>query len=885
MREKDKKCPPSVKVRLAPLPSRNLNYGNSLNLEECLNRSVAMDRPLSRLSDESVCGSNFSGNSLISVSRSNYEHQSDDLRRNVIEALRMKDTRRRQQRNYLNENPDNYSVDLAFNTKRKRAYEDDDETDTNCIFNRSSGNLIENNRINHHKGTKFARSDRLHIPTKNRFVSSQFKNNEIVSSYFSINQPMISTANQQQQRNFHLNNQLISQDRLTSNKNRTSFFHETIGQSTLPTDPKKSMFQIPAIMISNSSNPKENNINQLSSNLSNSTVSPIDKKTATNETSASSSSSVLFKSLDNTSAMAVEQSTENMSTSSFKEANTDNVTDASDNDENDPNTMTRLKERNHSPIYKIPEHFHSIDEHIHDEKKARSRLGNFLNAILHATSPFLSRSNTTDSQQTSSLKTATDNILTNSKESSKTTTATTSTITFPIVNTKSSDPLTTFKLPTSSNELKLNKTSTPLKVSFDLPGSNDAKTQTSNLNASSPVFKFGEQTNEQQTSKPINTTLTNNNNSTSSTIFKFGASSNDQDKSKTETKSDKPQFAMPTASLTAAKSTLPNFSFGQQETNKPSDSNKTLFTINLPTKSSFNLNPTTTASTSLTSNLSSSLFQFGQNTATTASDKQQQSDSNKSFTFKFGADQTNSTNTIKSTAAPVFNFGQSNSLATSSNLSKPTTTTQQSNSSLFSFGLPSSSNIFGNLETNNTSFNSSSALNNSSTFKAPSTTPFVFSASNSNLQQTASIKPNFSFGAINDKSKENPLLSSMNNSLMGNQTNVGFNFNSMDKNSIQSNKPPASFNFGSNALNSSTNPSQSLAPIFGSTQQSSQNTSTPFKFDANQIKPTFNFGSIGSTNFSAVASSSVPSIPQFNNSFSAPSFNSTSKNMFTMGKK
>ena len=878
MREKDRKCPPSVKVRLAPLPTRNLNFGNSLNLVECLNRSVAMDRPSSRISDLS----NFSANSMISVSRSNYEHQSDEIRRsmnrNVIEALRMKDLRRK--RNYLNENADNYSVDLAFNSKRKRTYDDDDEeSELDCLFDKRTTSRPQ--------GTKFAKSNhRLHIPSKNRFVSSQFKNNEIASSYFSINATASNQFNRlssslNQPRTYHLN----------SNFNPVNLSLKRPSFQDNVSDTKKSVLQVPTISNAGS---KEN----VSNSLSNASISPIGKKSAQAE--ASSSSSVLYKSLNSTSnnsSNAMETATvpEYISSTSLNEINSDVVAAQSTPDKNaedDRSVMTKVQDKNHSPTYKIPEHFHSIDEHIRDEKKARSRLGNFLKAIYNVTSPFISR--TIGQEQTAADANKT------TAESNALTSTSTSTITFP-TSTKTNDS-TTFKLP-STNELKLNTTSTPLKVTFNLPASttNDSKT----TDNSSFVFKFGEQSssnNQRQIAKP-NTTTASNTSSASSSIF--GASSNDQNKSK-DTTTDKPQFTIPSTanSLSAAlsssstiKPTMPNFAFGtstkqpESSTKPDSAANKaTPFAINLSNASSFNLNPTTTNSTS---NMSSSLFAFGQSTAT--ADKQQQ-DANKSssFVFKFGSDANSSklNNANNSSVAPVFNFGQTSQTAVTNNLLKPTSTVGSASSmsnSLFKFGQTStdkqpnstvtnkpstSAFAFGSLDNNNSSFNTSS------TFKAPST--LAFGASSNQAANQLSTKPNFSFGTSAsdlNKAKDNPLLSSTiaNNSLTG--TNAGFNFN---LNSAAS-KPPA-FNFGS------------TSNTFGA-----QSTSTPFKappvptssnaFDASQAKPSFNFGSSSTTPASTFNFSAGPSIPQFglnsnnndNNSFAA--FNSTAKNMFTIGRK
>jgi len=861
---KNRKCPPSVKVRLAPLPTRNLNFGNSLNLEECLNRSVAMDRPSSRISDLS----NFSANSMISVSRSNYEHQSDDLKRtlnrNVIEALRMKDLRRKRN-NYLNENADNYSVDLAFNSKRKRAYDDDEESELDCLFEQQHG-------LSRSKGTKFARgagsttaadSNRLHIPSKNRFVSSQFKNNEIASSYFSINQPSstitsINSLNQPRNYQHHQNssnqynfnhnvNSLSNNNRMMVDRSATSLKRSPSYLDASTIEAKKSiMFKAPpsTLTISNSSSKENANV---SNTLSSASISPISRKSSSTvqpiATAETSDSSVLFKSLNNdnnsiTSAMETNErsAVENMSTSSLNEINKAVVSAQSTPDKNSDLTKVKEKDKDHSPTYKIPEHFHSIDEHIRDEKKARSRLGNFLRAIYNATTPFISKVQEQQLQQPTTVE------VPKTIESNNLLTSSSSVVSTPI---KKPDDETIFKLP-SKNDLKLNSTSTPLKVSFNLPSSTDTK-------------------------------------STNESIFRFGASSNDQ------TKDTNPLTAL-SSSVSTNKSSLANFSFNsstQNSTMKPAQDLKTPFAIN----------PTTTASTS-SSTSNASLFTFGQ-AATTTTDKQPiESNKQSSFVFKFGGSESNNNNsTINSKPAPVFNFGQP--AMSNNSISKPVTTATSSNmsSSLFTFGQtdkpnatltdsnnkpqPSSSSsafTFGLDKSNTLTFNPSSTFNSNSTFKAPSSSAFTFGASNNNqttvTNQLSSAKPNFSFGGSNnnDLNKPKDTLSIMNNSLASNSNNVGFNFNLNPTtiNNSATSKPAPAFNFGASS----------------SQQQTANNTA--FAFDANQAKPSFNFGSSSSTTqptsaFNFSAASNLPSVPQFGLN-STNSFNASS-NMFTIGRK
>ena len=585
MREKDKKCPAAVKIRLAPLPTRNLNFGNSLNLEECLNRSVALDgRPSSRMSDLS----NFSGQSMISVARSNYEQQSDELRkslnRNVIlEALRMKDLRRRPV-NYLNENADNYSVDLAFNnaaTKRKRgAYDDDEESELDCLFNKTNK-------------TKFARGN-LHIPSKNRFVSSQYKNNEIASSYFSINNTSATARSNMMNKNKnqikklnYLNNPF---DKLTSPLKRPA---PQQSFNNLDSESKK-LFKIPLITISNSSSSKENtnlSSNLSANNLSNASISPITKKTDDQSTNSSTASSLLFKSFNNSSNELTENNL---------------LIDTQIAKAEEDQSLTELKDKK-DVNYKIPEHFHSIDEHIRDENKARSRLGTFLKAIYNVTSPFISKTTTTAIESNKTI----DNNSINTGIGSSTFPSITSTVTTSTAanNLMSSD--STFKIPTTTaDSTKFNSTSTPLKVTFNLPSTDKSNEQ--NKSDLSSVFKFGHTstTGQPAASKAATTSSSNN-----SSVFSFG-----------KTDLNKPKE---TTIPLSTKSSLSNFTFNQTSTQQQQDSTSskdktaTSFAINLPTTSSFNLNPTTT---------SSSMFTFGQQQQPI--DKQQQDANKSSFFFK-----------------------------------------------------------------------------------------------------------------------------------------------------------------------------------------------------------------------------------------------------------
>ena len=915
MREKDRRCGQAansgkVKIRLAPLPTRNLSIGNSMHLEECLNRSVQMDRPLSRMSDLS----NLSGHSMISVSRSNYEHQTDELRRSrnrdVIEALRMKDIRRRRA-NYLNENADNRSVDLAFNAKRKRgAYDEDEESELDCLFHKQGR-------------AKFARGmpDNLQVTHRNRFVSAQYKNNEIASSYFSM-------GGQQPRSNSLIGNSTNSNQQPRARGQLGGQFSSGGGQLNFspcrPIQPRapiqdpndsKRLFKVPTITISNSSS-KENLSNQ---SLSNASISPISRKS---DRSAGNSSSVLFKSLDGSSAMRLAEpdKTEN-SHSEFMEACTSpakNEPQSSHREEAAPSTSTDKNDNPKNTNYKIPEYFHSIDEHIRDENKAKSRLGAFLKAIYNVTSPFMSKGGSNETADKANTMT------TNTASALPAFPA--STITSSTAN-KANDSI--LKLSSLEEPTKLNSTSTPLKVTFNLPSSTTTTVDKSKADLSS-VFKFG-QTNDQPKAKTDSTSA-----ASSTSMFTFGATADkNADKSKQEpNKSSTTLFPLPSTPIISTALTNSN----QPDKNAPPSfpqetTSKTAFAISLPTTSSFNP-PAPTANTSAVPN---SIFAFGQ-TATTTEKATPQPDANKSssFVFKFGSEQstTNSNGSaINSTLkpAPVFNFGQSSAAATSNNLNS-----SKLSSSSFSFGesnqndanssllkpvVPSTAFTFGsdlNKQQQNSTLlapaskpaaTASSSLfsfgnldNTASMFKAPSTT---FKFGSTEQQSTKPSMPNFSFGATDKPKEANPLLSSssnnnplLNNSLAKGSAGFKFNLNPTLNTGLTSNLASnnnsnknattgsSAFNFGaSNNLNS-----------FGAGQQP-QNAPSVFKFDASsaQTKPSFNFGGGGG------GSSSTPSNPpaaSFNfgastsafgstandSTFTASNFSSTG-NMFTMGRK
>lgn len=935
MREKDRRCGQpavnnsKVKIRLAPLPTRNLSIGNSLNLEECLNRSVQMDRPSSRMSDLS----NFSGHSMISVARSNYEHQSDELRRsrnrNVIEALRMKDIRRKRP-NYLNENADNRSVDLAFNAKRKRgAYDnDDDESELDCLFNKRGK-------------TKFARGlhENLQIPSRNRFVSSQYKNNEIASSYFSINSNQQPRVRSMTAGSSSINsNQLTGRNQLGDHQQHFNFSPCRVFQQRPLQDPNESMklFKVPTITISNSSSKENTNV---SNSLSNASISPISRK---GDRSAESSSSALFKPLDG--SPATEQNRHEASGGlEFMDTCTAspnrNEPQSSAQKERNEAAPSTTKDKNEN--YTIPEYFHSIDEHIRDENKAKSRLGAFLKAIYNVTSPFISRAASTTE--------AVDKGANSAALSATMTTSALSTIpsAFPAIASTATSSTgsktmndSILKLPPLDDpSSKLNSTSTPLKVTFNLPSSTTEKTAVAKADLSS-VFKFGQMSSDQRTTKADAATTST---ASTSSLFKFGANDT-TDKSKQDPNKTTSIFTLPTTSTvlsTALSNNKPNFAASNQqpENNAPSsfkkDTSKTPFAISLPTTSSFSLNPAANSSAA-----SSSVFAFGQ-TATAAekpaATAQQDANKSSSFVFKFGSEQSttatatnpnsSATNSSNFKPAPVFNFGQPSATATNNNLNssklssssfsfgesqtdannsllKPVTSSaaftfgsdlnkQQQNSTLLPTAnkppaAPSSSLFsFGNLDNSGTA----------TMFKAPSTT---FKFGNTDPQQSnkpaAPSIPNFSFGA-GDKAKEtNPLLSSSSNPLLNNSLAVngaGFKYNlnpSLNSNlasnltsnltaNNMNNKNQISslaFNFGASSNLSTTS--------FGGSQQS-QGSSAPFKFDASsaQTKPSFNFGGGGGSttvsnppaaSFSFGASAS--NLPAFGASASnPPAFGST----------